>query len=169
MTGTYFAETLDKATTIPDIFEVVKEATWKSIGTGRAGLTCGLVHMGHDTNQMIGALYPVGSNIIVVNKTPLIGMIKEDKRLFKAYIFHVLLHEYMHTLGYLDEGLVKRIALQISEEVLGKTHLATKMAGDLSAFIPQITYGHADMDEETGIPGLEMVRDFDRSSINYIA
>lgn len=163
------AEELERATTISDIFEVVKEATWKIIGTGRAGLTCGLVHMGHDKNQMVGALYPVGSNIIVVNKTPLIGMIREDKSLFKPYIFHVLLHEYMHSLGYLDENQVRRIALQISEDALGKDHIATKMAQDLSVFIPQITYGHTDMDEETQIPGLEMVKDFDRSSINYIS
>ena len=54
-----------------DIFENVKDAVRKSEGRSRAGLMLGIQELGSTLNGFIGAYYPVASNIIVINKTPL--------------------------------------------------------------------------------------------------
>jgi hypothetical protein len=163
-----FDERLDNAVSISDIFEVVKDATWKSLKTGRAGLTCGLIDMGAQEGHLVGAMYPVGSNIIVVNKAPIMKILKENRMLFRPYAFHVLLHEYLHSLGYLDETAVRDLTAKITEKTLGANHVATQIARDPARFLPELTYAHAELEEDAGIPGLEMIKDFDRSSVNYI-
>ncbi len=164
----HFCERLECAASISDIFEVVKEATWDRLNTGRAGLTCGLLAIPGENRQFVGAFYPVGSNIIVVNKIPIMRILREDRSLFRAYTFHVLLHEYLHSLGYLDEANVRTLTVDITESVFGKDHVASRIARHPEKFLPELAYAHGEMDEEGGFSGLEMVKDFDRSSINYI-
>ncbi len=168
MTG-HFKEKLKNTTTIPDIFELVKEATWQSTKSGRAGLTCGLMEMQTDGGRLIGGLYPVGSNIIVLNKAPIVRILREKKDLFRSYTFHVLLHEYLHALGILDEMEVRKLTHDITVAVLGEGHLASRLARNPAKYIPDLTYGHAAMEEDGALPGIEMIKDFDRGSINYIS
>src|SRR3990172_7857232 len=164
-----FEERLESAVTISDIFEVVKDATWKTLKTGRAGLTCGLVDMAPENHRLIGAVYPVGSTIIVVNKAPIMKILKENRALFQPYAFHVLLHEYLHSLGYLDEAVVRKLTGDIAETAFGKDHLTTQIAREPERFLPELIYTHGEIEEDAGIAGIEMIKDFDRSSINYIS
>ncbi len=164
-----YALKLDEAKTLSDIFEIVKEVVRKVMKTGRAGLTLGLAEMGGGKNYWIGAFYPVGSTTIIMNKTPLRRIAETDPNLFNAYAFHVLLHEYIHSLGYIDEKKTRNFVYWVSHEIFGEDHLVTRMADDISKFFPNLTYP-----TRSYFPGnlenleLEMVEDFDRSSINYI-
>mgnify|MGYP001592949627 CR=1 FL=1 len=160
-----FAEELEKAESFSDIFELVKDAVWKVLGESRAGLELGLIEMGITRSGFIGGMHQIGSNIILMNKTPLRNILENDPKLFKPYVFHILLHEYIHSLGFVDEASCRRLTYHISNKTLGKNHPATKMAYNLGEFLPKIVRPTAiqpNLDDAT------LVKDFDRSSISYI-
>ncbi|MFQ5814959.1 MAG: hypothetical protein ACE5G7_00490 [Candidatus Hydrothermarchaeaceae archaeon] len=163
-----FSMRLEEADGIADVFEVVKDAVWKSLRKSRAGLNLGLAELGGQENFFIGAFYPVGSNIIVMNRTPLRRITETDYALSKPYSFHILLHEYLHALGYLDEDTARGLTHRISEETMGASHAATLMAKDLSRFFPNLAYPGVRWQPD-GELMIELVPGFDRSSTNYIA
>jgi hypothetical protein len=157
---------LERAQGLPEIFEVVKEAVSTSTGMSRAGLMLGLADLGGNAFHTIGGLYPSATNIIVMNRGPMAQLVKDRER-YRAYCFHILLHEYLHSLGFMDEGEVRKKTYQISKAVLGERHMATMMAVDLSRFLPHVTYGvPKDTDGELDI---ELVPGFDRSNCGYFA
>ncbi len=157
---------LEKANGLPEIFEVVKEAVRSSLGMSRAGLMLGLADLGGGPMHMVGGLYPSATNIIVMNRAPM-ALLANDRELYRSYCFHILLHEYLHSLGFMDETEVRRRTYRISRATLGDGHTATLMAMDLSRFLPKVSYGAPkDADGELDI---ELVSDFDRSNCRYFA
>jgi hypothetical protein len=162
-----FEERLEEAEGFADIFELVKEGVRKVYKTGRAGLTLGLAELGGSEDGWIGAFYPMGSNIIIMNKTPLRSIFQENPALFKPYSFHILLHEYLHSLGFIDEKTTRSIVYYISKELFGENHIVTKMAEDIGKYIPRIVYPPIEWQPEEELH-IEMVEDFDRSSTEYI-
>jgi hypothetical protein len=161
-----FKTLLENAVTLPDIFEVVKAAVWKSLGRSRAGLMLGMADLGNQPQGFFGAFFTVGSNVIIMNKIP-INRIKETRpELYKPYAFHVLLHEYLHSLGYLDENFVCQEVYEISLELFGRNHLTTKIAENTQRFFPNLAY--PDLAWQPEELNIELVNGFDRSSINYI-
>lgn len=103
------------------ILNLVKECVEKSLGRKRTGLMLGL----SDLPIHVGAFHPVPSNVIVLNRRLIDGINVYDRKLVNAYIFHLLLHEYLHSLGFLDEDDVKMISYNISKTFLGEEHPAT--------------------------------------------
>lgn len=157
---------LEKAKDLADIFEIVKDAVMARLGASRGGLMLGLAELGGAPNGWIGGLYPVATNVIVMNKGPLARIMELSPELYKPYCFHILLHEYIHAVGYMDEALTRQRALEVSEALFGKDHLATRMAADIMQFFPSITYP-----VPTPAPAgmsIELVKGFDRSSASYI-
>jgi len=129
----------------------------------------GLADLGMRGGYFVGAFHPVGSNIIVMNKTPLkMASSSTKKRVYNAYCFHLLLHEYLHSLGYLNEDDVKELTQEVCMLALGKAHPATVMAErGIATYFPKVTY----FTEEFPLPEsfqIELVKDFDRSSVGYI-
>lgn len=161
-----FNERLEKARTLADIFEVVKAAVWESSGKSRAGLMLGLANLGNDPQGFLGAFYPVGTNVIVMNRVVLDRIKETDSKLYKPYIFHVLLHEYIHTLGYLDENEVREIVLDISKTIFGEEHLATRFAKNPTRFIPNLAYQGVSWKPDD--MNIEIVPGFDRGCTSYI-
>lgn len=155
---------LDNAKTLADIFEVVKSAVWKSKKAKRGGLMLGLADLGNYPKGFFGAFYPVGTNIIVMNKIPLQRIKDTNPELYKPYAFHVLMHEYIHSLGYLNEGEVRQMVYNISKELFGEDHYATKIAKDTTQFFPNLSY--PDMAWQPENLRIELVEGFDRSSTN---
>jgi len=88
----------------------------------------------------IGAFYPIATNIIVMNTLPLKRIKETDPMFYKPYVFHILLQEYLHTLGIIDEAATRKKAYGISTEIFGKEHVVTQLAADLSRFIPKLVY-----------------------------
>jgi hypothetical protein len=152
-----------------ETFESVKEAVRKSEGRSRAGLMLGLQELGTSPNGFIGAYYPMTSNIIVVNKTPLRRIIDTNLKLFKPYVFHVLLHEYIHSLGFLDERTTERKTYEISKDNFGKKHVITQLSINMKQFFPNLVYPNYGWLPPEKIPAIELVYGFDRSNTsNYI-
>jgi hypothetical protein len=126
----------------------------------------GLANLGNHPQGWFGAFYPVGTNIIVMNSVPMKRIKETSPELYKPYVFHVLLHEYLHSLGYLDEQHVRRMALEISQDLFGEEHPATRIATDPMTFFPNLVYPNINWQPEN--VGIELVDGFDRSSVGYI-
>jgi hypothetical protein len=158
---------LEEAKSMPDIFELVKSLVLKSMGKSRGGLMLGLANLGNNPQTFLGGFFATGSNVIVLNRIPLQRIKETRPEIFKPYVFHVLLHEYIHSLGFLDEAEVRSRVLALSREALGEKHLATMMAEDCGGFISYLAYpGLAWRGEDEK---MELVEGFDRSSASYIA
>jgi len=154
---------LDSTKDLSDIFELVKRVVRKTTGKERSGLMLGLADLGGGAEGFVGAFYPVATNIIVMNSLPLRRVKETDPALYKPYVFHILLHEYLHTLGIIDEAAARAKAYEISASAFGRTHPVTELAADLSKFVPKLVYPVVGW-KPTQEYQLELVKGFDRSS-----
>jgi hypothetical protein len=117
---------LDKCEDFSDVFELVKKAVKDVLGRWRVGLMLVLA----DLPINIGAYHSLGSNSIVVNRK-ILEAVKDSiksKRKLNSWIFLVLLHEYLHSLGYVDEAEVKTLSIKIIREKFEKEHPLTQLA-----------------------------------------
>lgn len=162
-----FSARLERAGSLADIFELVKLAVWNSRKKSRAGIMLGLANLGNHPGGFFGAFYPVGSNVIVLNKVPLQRIQETRPELYKPYLFHVMLHEYLHTLGYLSEDRVRAMVVEITAYAFGDAHLATKIALDTVPFFGNLVYPEAAWKADD--MKMELVGGFDRGSAGYIA
>ena len=155
---------LSSADGFDDIFEMVKSATERSLKLHRAGLTLVL----GDIPNSVGAYHEMGSNAIVMNRNLLriVEKVSRSRPKRNAYVFMILLHEYLHSLGYTNDRQVRELGKQISDEYLGRRHVAGDMAvRPLDQFFPDLgkLSGFRDKGE------YQTIRRFDSSSTPYIA
>jgi hypothetical protein len=78
--------------------------------------------------------------MIVVNKLALERVRESSPKLCKSYLFHVLLHEYLHTVGIWDEMVIREGVLAMTSQLFGDDHPATKLAEDIGQLLPFIIY-----------------------------
>jgi len=155
---------LSSAEGFDDIFEMVKVATEKTLGVHRAGLTLVL----GDIPNSVGAYHQMGSNAIVMNRNLLriVEKLSASRSRRNSYVFMILLHEYLHTLGYESDSEVRKLSRQISDDYLGRKHEAGEMAvRPLDAFFPELPKFVSFRDRGE----YETVHKFDSSSTPYIA
>lgn len=146
-----------------EIFESVKEVVRKNEGRSRGGLMLGLQELGASLNGFIGAYYPVDSNIIVLNTTPLRRIMETKPELMQPYVFHVLLHEYIHSLGVLDENATRWKTYTISMKEFGENHKITELSKDMEKYMLNLVYPIYGWKPKMQTP-IEIVKGFDRSS-----
>lgn len=145
------------------IFEMVKLATEQKLGLHRAGLTLVL----GDIPNSVGAYHQLGSNAIVMNRNILriVERLSKTRAKKNSYVFMILLHEYLHSLGYTSDRQVRTLGRQITDDFFGRRHLAGEMAvRPLDQFFPELEKfsGFRDKGE------YQMIRRFDSSSTPYI-
>jgi hypothetical protein len=162
-----FPKLLDGARNLADIFELVKRAVERDVGYARGGLMLGLADLGNHPQGFIGAFYPIATNVIVMNKVPLARIKETNPELYRAYAFHVLLHEYLHSVGYIDEGQCRQKVYEISGQLFGADHPVTRIAEDVTKFFPSLVYPDAAWQPEE--LRIELVEGFDRGNTGYIA
>ncbi len=158
-----FQDRLERAKDIVDIFELVKAAVDMGTGMCRGGLMLGLANLGGGPDGFIGAFYPVATNVIVVNSMPLARIRETDPALFKPYIFHILLHEYLHALGVVDEAEARRMVARTSNETFGADHPVTDLARSLTKYVPKLVYPVYGWEPKEDYD-IDLVKGFDRSS-----
>jgi hypothetical protein len=149
-----------------ETFEEVKEVVQQKEGRSRAGLMLGLQEIGASLEGFIGAYYPVASNIIIVNKTPLRRILETNKALLKPYAFHVLLHEYIHTLGCFDEETTEQKTYEISKKQFGEHHIITQLSTNIRKYFPNLVYPTHGWLPQKEAPAIELVQGFDFSNTN---
>jgi len=78
----------------------------------------------------IGAYHPLGTNNIVLNRA-LVNIVEaalKSNRLINAFVYVLLLHEYLHALGRQSEAQVRPLVYTISSEPFGQDHITTQLA-----------------------------------------
>jgi hypothetical protein len=161
-----YPKQLEVSKDIPDIFELVKSAVYKTEKKRRPGLMLGLADLGGGGNAWLGGFHVVASNAIVLNTRPLQYLHAIHPELYKPYVFVVLLHEYLHTLGLLDEQACYKESHRIASSLFG-SHIVSKMAADMSSFLPYFQFSqHGWLPSKD--PSFRILVGFDRSSVTYI-
>lgn len=151
-------EELEKAKNYSDIFSLVKKAVKKSLKEHRVGL---MLYLGN-LPMRVGAFHPIGTNDIVLNRRLINALKSEVKQ--KSYLFSILLHEYLHSLGYYDEEQVRALTYKVAVENFGSQHpvVEASLAGPWSE-LTQEDYEAIEQDMD-----LEIVKDFEKIEIGYI-
>ena len=154
---------LERAESFGEIFSVVKKAVEEVLGIRRAGLELLLV----DLPGEVGAMHQIGSNAIIMNRRHLQALLKSSRSRLEinSYIFLILLHEYLHSLGVLDEGEVATLSMKVIKEALGEDHPAYRMAPRKLAEIAEQLIGEDDL---ISLDDAEIIRDFDTDNSQYI-
>lgn len=155
-----------KAKTLSDIFEVVKDVVFEYLGTDQAGLMVGISDLGSFDRGFIGAFYNPNANIIIINKRHLARIVQTNPSIYNYYLFHVMLHEYIHSIGSYDEAMTRQLVYEISEHYFGNSHIITQFASNIEKFMPNLTYPQGFIEPQD--INIEFVKGIDRKNINYI-
>lgn len=155
-------EILAETTSFDEIFRAVKRVVERRLGLHRAGL--GLILA--DLPMHVAGFTAIGTNAIVLNKQLLssIQAVTKSKEELNSFVFVVLLHEYLHTLGYGEEE-TRRMVRELAEKELGPNHIASKLA----AKSPYEIYPEMRAVKPTSLRNeIIIVKDFDTDSVTYI-
>jgi hypothetical protein len=155
---------LGAARSYDDIFSMVKAHVEGVLGLHRAGLTLGLASL----PSGIGAYHVVGSNMIVLNREILEKVRDaEPPEIVASFIYMLLLHEYLHSLGFTNEGRVRSTSEEVATQALGAGHPASILIRTpLTELFPYLgTLHYADRP----LGDIEVVRDFDSRSYPFIS
>ncbi len=158
---TTIVDEVENAQDFDSILRVVKRVVGEKLGMRRAGLMLIIA----DAPPGILAYHEVGSNSIVVNRRHLeVWMSGKSRTEKNSYIFVVLLHEYLHSLGILDEIEVRRLVRALVQEYFGQDHIATRLASGEPIIGREFIQG-----VYLGRPREPvLVRDFDTENLSYI-
>ncbi len=157
-----FADALEESKDFGDIFAIVKRVVKKFLGISRTGL---LLYLG-DLPLNIGAYHMIGSNGIVLNRRTLTLISESSKSRIEvnAYIFTVLLHEYLHSLGYVDEEEVKDLVLDLTRQAFGDDH----PVAELVSTDPLKRFPFLKIPPEGEPETLTLIKDFEKEEKGYI-
>jgi predicted Zn-dependent protease with MMP-like domain len=162
-----YEKNIEKAKNIADIFEIVKDIVLEYLGLDQAGLMVGISDLGAFERGFIGAFYSLNSNMIIINKRPLARILQTDPSLYKYYLFHVILHEYIHSIGSYDEAMTRQLVYEISGHYFGQNHIVTQLASNIERFMPNLAYPVNGFQPPQDI-NIEFVKGIDRKNIGYI-
>jgi hypothetical protein len=158
-----FVEKIASLKDFDETFELVKAVVLQKFKLHRAGLSLILQMM----PSSLGAYHMLGSNAIVVNTYLLTTLKKTVKSTeeYNSYLFMVLAHEYLHSLGIVDENAVRQMTFELCKWMLGNDHTATKMAKEgPSAIYPELR----SMVQSQFGRDFQVVRNFDKTNQTYI-
>ena len=158
-----FQRKLAESRDFEEAFELVKSAVYEKFKMHRAGLSLMLQAM----PSKLGAYHILGSNAIVVNREVLAAVkaAASSQEEYNSYVFMVLAHEYLHSLGIIDENAVRQMTYDLCKSTLGSSHFATRMAKeDPSSIYPQLRLAqHSQFS-----PDFQLIRKFDMRNQSYI-
>ena len=108
-----------------DVFALVQRCVREYMNQERSDVVLQLI----DLPLHIGAAHPVGTNRIVMNKA-LLDLAVRNRSLLEvqALVFSILLHEYIHSLGYLNEYDTRELVFLVSRNAFGSNHIVTHLA-----------------------------------------
>jgi hypothetical protein len=159
-----YADQLDRSQNFREVFTLVKKSVKDALNRERTGLSLYL----QDLALKVGAYHQLGTNNIILNRVLLEQVIQTTASRVEvnAFIYYILLHEYLHTLGYINERRVRELTYVVAEEAFGPAHLATKMAFEGPWSFIKINPFNASRSHERGV---EIVREFEDPSSRYIS
>lgn len=158
-----FGEKISHLKDFNEAFELVKSVVMQKFKMHRAGLSLILQMMPSN----LGAYHILGSNVIVMNSYLLAAVkkIASSDNEYNSYVFMVLAHEYLHSLGIVNENAVRQMTFELCSWMLGTDHAATKMAKeDPSSLYPQLR----SLMQTQFSQDFQLVGNFDKTNQTYI-
>jgi len=160
-----YGSRLDEAQGFSEVWELVKETVGNTLGENRVGIMLFL----DDLPLNVGAYHPLGTNNIVLNRAliEIVEAVTKSRPIVNAFVYTLLLHEYLHALGHIPESEVRSLVYQVSKECFGEYSTVSYMA---KRGLPSIL-GKIPLDK-IAIPSkraMEIVRDFDNTNHTYIS
>lgn len=144
------------------IFREVKKAVRRILGLERPGLTLAV----QELPGYVEAYHPVGTHYIVVNSRILEEVSSKvgSKEALESYLFCLLLHEYLHSLGF-DEEETYYTSVEVCRRTFGEDSLAVQIARyGLASILRKPDVEH----EETEPSRFKIVGDLDLDNQSYI-
>lgn len=154
---------LERASGYGEIWDIVKDTVEFSLNKRRDRMMLFL----DDLPIQLGAYHPVGTNTIVLNRALVkaIEASSKSKRVVNALIYNLLLHEYLHALGYFLELEVRRMVYIITRDCFGNKHIVTVIAKSTPwTLLKGIPIDNVNASERV----IEIVKDFEKTDKNYI-
>jgi len=154
---------IDKVEGFSEVWELVKDTVKDSLGEHRVGMMLFLDNL----PLQLGAYHPLGTNNIVLNRTlvQIVEAATKSKRLVNAFVYSLLVHEYLHALGHIPEAEVRPLVYQISKECFGEDHIVTRLAEKSPwALLRGVPLSEIEAPRRV----MEIVRDFEKSNQRYI-
>ncbi len=150
----------------------MKKTVKEHLGMERAGLMLVLA----DLPIHLGAFHGVGTNSIVMNRALLDHIVAagHPRSHVNSFVYSILLHEYLHSLGVLEEEDVRRLVHDVSNKSFGPEHPAAIIAAKGPwSLLPKPSFVETRIPVETRFElkprQAELVTDFDRSHRAYIS
>lgn len=116
----------------------------------------------------IGAYHPLGTNNLVLNRAlvQVVEAATNSPKLVNCFVYVLLLHEYLHALGYIAEEDVRPLVYEVAKESFGEDRLVTKM-GEKGPWelLRRIPLSVVQAPKRV----MEIVKDFERSNQKYIS
>jgi hypothetical protein len=153
---------IDKAEGFSEVWEIVKDTVKDYLGKHRGGMMLFL----DDLPLQLGAYHPLGTNNIVLNRAlvQIAEAATKSKQLVNAFVYSLLIHEYLHALGHVSESEVRSLVYRISKEYLGEDHIVTKLAEKSPwALLRGVPLNRIEAPKRV----MEIVKDFEKSNQQY--
>ena len=161
-----FLHRYEEAGRVEEIFELVKDAVRDSLARERAGLMLGLSDLGIAAKGFVGGYHQMGSNAIILNSSVLRRISRASPDNLKPYAFSVLLHEYLHTLGILDEARTRLLTYKICMDHFGEEHAVTMISKEFEKTAMKLVKEGGP--ENPGNYDVTFVEGFDKAETGYI-
>ncbi len=162
-----YEQRIREARTIADIFTIVKDMVEEFLGRDQAGLMVGLSDLGAHSGGFIGAYYSLNANMIIINRRPLERILQTNPSLYNYDLFHVMLHEYIHSIGLYDEAGTRLLVNEISTNYFGRNHEITQLGTNIERFFPNLTFPGSGY-QPPGDSNVEFIHGIDRANTDYI-
>ncbi len=154
---------IGKSEGFSEVWEIVKDTVKDSLGKHRIGMMLFL----DDLPLQVGAYHPLGTNNIVLNRrlVQIAEAATKSKPLVNAFVYSLLVHEYLHSLGYVQEFKVRSLVYRVSRECFGDDHIVTKLAAQSPwVLLKGIPLNNIEAPKRI----MEIVKDFEKSNQQYI-
>ncbi len=158
---------LEKAKSISEVFTLVSDLIHETFNVRNNGLLVAMDNIPVSNQGIVAGLYVPDEKTIVVNKLLLKEIKAKNPDLLNSYLFHVLLHEYLHSIGFVDEKETRKLTFLISNRHFGIDHKTTKIALNINKFIGLFGNGEIPYQNmDTRVRALP--EPVDKWTINYI-
>ncbi len=154
---------LDEAQGFREVWELVKDTVKTALEEHRVGMMLFL----DDLPIQLGAYHPVGTNNIVLNRTlvQVVEAATKSQQLVNAFVYILLLHEYLHALGYVRETEARELVYRVSKRSFGEDHVVSRLASTSPwALLRGVPLSLIDAPKRV----MEIVKDFEKSNQKYI-
>jgi hypothetical protein len=154
---------IDSAQGYSEVWEVVEDSVKDLLGEHRGAMMLFL----DDLPLQLGAYHALGTNNIVHNRA-LVHVVEaatSSEKLVNAFVYSLLVHEYLHALGHVPEAEVRPLVYEVSRSCFGEDHITTELAKKSPwALLRGLPLGKIEAPRRV----IEIVKDFEKSTQRYI-